>query len=104
MGYASRVCFEFSSAEVIYVDDSDNTPYSQQYLVDTSTMSRAYQCPPKATESPNIMFIWTLSRYWRCFLMGFPLGGLEMVSNEPIIDGRRPEFTRLALVAAVRCF
>ena len=36
--------------------------------------------------------------------MGFPLGGLAMIAKEPIVDERRPELTRLALVAAVRCF
>ena len=36
--------------------------------------------------------------------MVFPLGGLEMVAKEPMFYGRIPEFTRLALVAAVRCF
>ena len=70
----------------------------------TSTRSRAYRCPHKATQSPNTMSIWNFSRYWRRFLMGFPLGGLKMVAKEPMVDGRRPDFTRPALVAAVRCF
>ena len=26
-----------------------------------------------------------------------------MVAKEPMVDGRRPEFNRLALVAVVRC-
>ena len=33
-----------------------------------------------------------------------PLGGLAIVSKEPIVDGRISELTRLALVSAVRCF
>ena len=93
-----------SSAEVIEVDDSEDIPYIHQYLVATSTISRAYQCPPKVKQSPKNISIWTLSRYWLSFLMGFPLGGLAMEAKEPIVDGRRPDFTRLALVAAVRCF
>ena len=31
---------KFSSAEVIYVDDTDNIPYIQKYIVTTSTKSR----------------------------------------------------------------
>ena len=63
-----------------------------------------YRCPPKATHSPKTMSIWNFYRYWRRFLMGFPLVGLVMVEKEPIVDRRRPKFTRLVLVAAVRCF
>ena len=55
--------FNCSSAEVIDVDDSEDIPYSQQYLVSTSTKSRAYRCPPKATHSPKTMSIWNFSRY-----------------------------------------
>ena len=51
-----------SSAEVIDVDDSKDIPYIQQYLVATSTKSRAYQLTPKATHSPKTMYIRTLSR------------------------------------------
>ena len=36
--------------------------------------------------------------------MSFPLGGLAIVAKEMMVDGSRPEFTRIALVAAVRCF
>ena len=36
--------------------------------------------------------------------MVFPLGGSTMVAKDPIVDGRRSEFTRLALVSAVRYF
>ena len=36
--------------------------------------------------------------------MEFSLGGLAMVTKEPIVDGRIPEFIRLAFIAAVRCF
>ena len=93
-----------SSAEVIDVDDSEDILYNQHYLVATSTRSRAYQLPPKATQSPKTMSIWNFSRYWRRFLMGFTLGGLAMVEKKPIVDGRRTDFTRLALVAAVSCF
>ena len=46
-----------SSAEVIDVDDSEEILYIQQHLVATSTKSRAYQCPPKATQSPKTMSI-----------------------------------------------
>ena len=95
---------DFSSPEIIDMDDSDNIPYIQQYLVSTSTRSRAYWCPPKATQSPKTMSIWTLYRNWRLFLMGFPLGGLEIVAKEPMVDGSRPELTRLAFVSAVICF
>ena len=93
-----------SSAKVIDVYDSEDIPYSQQYLVATSTSSRAYRCPPKATQSPKTMSILNFSRYWCRFFMGFPLGGLEMAAKEMIFDKRRTEFTRLALVAAARRF
>ena len=96
--------FNCYSAEVIEVDDSEDIPYSQQYLVVTSTRSRAYLCPPKETQSPKTMSIWNFSRYWCFFLMGFTLGGFTMVTKEPKVDGRRPEFIRLALVAELRCF
>ena len=36
--------------------------------------------------------------------MVFPLVGFDVVEKEQIFDWRRPEFTRLALVAALRCF
>ena len=73
-------------------------------LVATSTKMRLYRCPPKATHSPKTMSIWTFSRYWHRFLIVFPLRGLAIVAKDPIVDGRRPELTRLSLVAAVRCF
>ena len=50
------------------------------------------------------MSIWTLSRYWLRLFIAFTLGGLAMVVKEPIVDGRIPDLTRLALVAAVRFF
>ena len=40
--------FNNSSADVIDVDDNDYIPYSQQYLVATSTSNNTYQFPPKA--------------------------------------------------------
>ena len=86
------------------MDDSEDTPYSQQYLVATSTKSWAYQCPHNATQSPKTMSIWILYKYWRLFLTVFPLGGLAIVENEPILDGRRPKFTKLSLVPVVICF
>ena len=93
-----------SSAKVIDVDDSDDIPYSQQYLLSTSTKIRAYQCPPMATQSPKTMSIWNFLRYWCRFLIVFPLVGFLIVAKEPIVDGRRPEFTILALVSVVRFF
>ena len=48
--------------------------------------------------------IWDLSRYWRCYLIVLPLGGLAIVEKETIFDGTRTDFTRLVLVAAVKCF
>ena len=36
--------------------------------------------------------------------MGFPLEGFAIVAKEPILDGSRPDFTKLSLVDAVRCF
>ena len=93
-----------SSAKFIAVDDSEDIPYSQQCLVATSTRIMAYWCPPKAKLSPKTMSIWNFSRYWRYLFMVFTLGGLSMVEKEPIVDVRRPEFTRLALVAALSCF
>ena len=89
---------------MIDVDDSEEIPYIQQYVIATSTRIRAYQCPPKVTQPTKTMSIWNLSRYWRRFLTVFPLGGLEMVAKETIVDGRRTEFTIIALVAAVSCF
>ena len=78
-----------SNAEVKDVDVSDNILYIQLFLLRTSTRSRTYWCPPKATQLPNTMSIWNLSRYWRRFLMVFPLGGLATVAKETIVDGRR---------------
>ena len=94
----------FSSAEVIDMDNSEDIPYSQQYLVSTSTRSRAYWCPHKATQSQKTISVWNFSMYWRRLLVGCSLGGLAMVAKETIFDVRRPDFTTLALVAAVRCF
>ena len=37
-------------------------------------------------------------------MIRFSFDGFEMVANEPMVDGIRPEFTRLAFVASVRCF
>ena len=92
------------NSDVIDVDDNNDIPYIQHYLVDTSNSNRAYRCPPKATQSPKTMSIWTLYKNWRLFLMCFPLGGLEIVAKEPMVDGSRPELTRLAFVSAVICF
>ena len=50
------------------------------------------------------MSMWTLSRNWRCFLMGVTLQGFVIVAKEPMVDGSIPEFTKLAFVAAVRWF
>ena len=91
-----------SRADVMDVEDKDNITWSQQYLVATSTMSMAYQCPPKATQSPKTMFMWILSRYFRCFLSGFPFGRLVIVAKNTIVEGRITELTRLALVITVR--
>ena len=66
---------------MIDMDDSEDILYSQQYLVAKSTKSRAYQCPPKATQSPKTMSICTLSRYSNHFLMVFPLGGSAIVAK-----------------------
>ena len=63
-----------SSAEVIDIEDKDDIIYSQQYLVATSTKTRAYQFPPNATHSPNTVSTWKLSRYLWHFFIGFPLG------------------------------
>ena len=79
-----------SNANVMDVYDNYNIPHIQQYLVATSTNIRAYLCPPEAIQSPKTMSIWTLSRNWRRFLMGFNLGGLAIVAKEPIVDGIRP--------------
>ena len=37
-------------------------------------------------------------------MIGFPFAGFAIVAKEPMLDGSRPEFTKLAFVAAVRCF
>ena len=50
------------------------------------------------------MSIWDLSRNCLRFLVGFPFAGFAIVSKEPMVDGSRPEFTKLAFVAAVRYF
>ena len=65
---------KFSSAEVMDVEDKNDIPYNQQYLVPTSTKCRAYQFPPKATYSPKTMSIWTFSRCCHCLFIGFLLG------------------------------
>ena len=84
--------------------DNDDIPFIQEYPVATSTSNRAQRCPPKATQSSNTMYMWTFSRNWLRFLMGFPLEGFSIVAKEPMVDGSRPEFTKLAFVAVVRCF
>ena len=55
-------------------------------------------------QSPKIMSIWNLSRNCICFLIGFTFDRFVIVSKEPMVDGSRPEFTKFAFVAAVRCF
>ena len=84
--------------------DIEDIPYSQQYIVATSTKIRAYQYSPKVTQSPKTTSICNLSRYCYRFLMVFILGRLAMISKEPIVDRKGTEFIRLAFVAAVRCF
>ena len=37
-------------------------------------------------------------------MIGFPFAGFAIVAMEPMVDGSRLEFTKLAFVAAVRCF
>ena len=50
------------------------------------------------------MSIWNLSRNCIHFLIGFPFSGFAIFAKEPMVYGIRPEFTKLAFVAAVRCF
>ena len=104
LGKRPTYYLDFFSAEVMDVDDREDIPYNQQYIVDTSTKIRTYRCPPKATQSPKTMSIWNFLRYWCRFLIVFPLVGFLIVAKEPIVDGRRPEFTILALVSVVRFF
>ena len=60
---------------------------------------------PLRQQSHQILFPYGLCQGTGvAFLMGFTLGGLAMIANEPIVDERRPELTRLALVAAVGFF
>ena len=80
----------FSSAEVMDVEDKYDIPYNQQYIVATSTKSRSDQFPPKATQSPKTMSILTLLRYCNCFFIGFPLGGLDVFVKEPMADYKIP--------------
>ena len=37
-------------------------------------------------------------------MIGFTFSGFAIVAKETMVDGSRPEFTKLAFVAAVRCF
>ena len=37
-------------------------------------------------------------------MIGFPFAAFAIVAKEPMVDGIRPEFTKLEFVAAVRCF
>ena len=60
--------------------------------------------PLRRNSYQSLFHIWNLSRYWNCILMVFPFGVLVIVAKDPIVDGRRPELTRLSLVSAVRCF
>ena len=50
------------------------------------------------------MYIWNFS--WNClrFLIGLPFARFSIVAKELMVDVSRPEFTKLAFVAAVRCF
>ena len=50
------------------------------------------------------MSLWNLSRNCLCFFIGFPFAGFAILAKEPMLDGSRPELTKLAFVAAVRCF
>ena len=79
-----------SSADVIYVDDKYDIRYNQQYLVATSNSNKAQWCPLKATQLPKTMSIWTLSRNYLSFLIGFIFAGFAIVAKETVVDGRRP--------------
>ena len=37
-------------------------------------------------------------------MVGFTLAGFVIVEKDPMVDGSRPEFTKLAFVSAVRYF
>ena len=50
------------------------------------------------------MSVWILSSNCLRFLTGFPFYGFAIVAKEPMVDGSRPELTKLAFVASVRCF
>ena len=60
--------------------------------------------PPKATQSPKKLSMWNLSRNCCHFLISFLLDGFEIVAKELMVDVSRPDFTKLAIVAVVRCF
>ena len=60
--------------------------------------------PPKATQSPNTMSVWTLSRCLCHFFMGFPLVVLDIVAKYPIVGSRRSELKILLLFAMVKWF
>ena len=50
------------------------------------------------------MSLWNLSSNYLRFLVCFPFAGFAIVAKETMVDGSRLEFTKLAFVAAVRCF
>ena len=91
-----------SRADVIDVDDKDDIPYNQQYIVAESTSNNVQRCPPNAMQPPKTMSIWTLSRNCLRFLIGLTFARFSIVAKEPMVDGSRPDFTKLAFVAAVR--
>ena len=87
----------------IYMIETTSRTSSSIFWLHQLKVGRA-DAPPKAKQSPKTMSICTLSRYWRCLLIVFPLGGLPIVSKEPIVYRRRPKLTRILFVAAVTCF
>ena len=70
----------------------------------TLTNKSAYRNPPKPTQSPKTMSMWTLSRnLWR-LLVVFTEGGLGMVVKASSVTGSLPVQMSLALLeASVTC-
>ena len=90
-----------SISHMIEAEDKEDMTYNQQYLMFTSKRRRAYRCPPRATQSSKTMSIWTLSNYFRRFLMDFLFGGFGIVAKDPIVEVIIPELTRLEFLAEV---
>jgi hypothetical protein len=69
-----------------------------------SSRRSAYRKPQRDKQSPKTISRWTLSRYFRHFLIGLPHAGCVRVAKLPRVAGKSPVLIRDPLQEAVtRC-